>query len=114
MQKKKRRNNATRKDAKTKRAAQKDDKMTVLNGVFSHGVFTSFRVGLSIFRVAGFVISSFRVALFRLFFFSHGVNSLFRLFAWWVFVFSRCVFFFSQRKNEKTKWHKQATIPVRF
>ena len=41
--------------------------MTVLNDVFSRGVFTSFRVEISTFRVAGFVISSFRVALFRLF-----------------------------------------------
>ena len=69
------RNNAWRKNEKTKSATRKDDKLTILNGVFSHGVFSSFRVGISTFRVAGFVISSFRVPLFR-------------LFAWRLFVFS--------------------------
>ena len=69
---------------KTKSATRKDDKLIVLNGVFSHGVFSSFRVGISTFRVAGVVISSFRVALFRLL---HGVISSFRVasfrcFAW--------------------------------
>ena len=72
---------------RTKSATRKDDKLTVLNGVFSRGVFSSFRVGISTFRVAGFVISSFRVALFRLFawryfVFSRGVLSSFRFFAW--------------------------------
>ena len=88
---------------------RKDDKLTVLNGVFSRGVFSSFRVGISTFRVAGFVISSFRVALFRLFVFSHGVISSFRV-ASFPF-FSRGVF--SGRKDEKTKWHKPATIFLR-
>ena len=60
---------------KTKSPTRKDNKLTFLNGVFSRGVFLSFRVGISTFRVAGFVISSFRVALFR-------------LFAWRYFVFS--------------------------
>ena len=73
----------------------------VLNGVFSHGVFSSFHVGISTFRVAGFVISSFRVALFRLFVFSHGVISSFRLFAWRLFVFS--FFRVALFREEKTK-----------
>ena len=34
-------------------------------------------------------VSSFRVALFRLFVFSHGVISLFRLFAWRYFAAKR-------------------------
>ena len=99
----KRRNNATRKDENTKSSMRKDDKLTVLNGVFSRGVFSSFRVGISTFRVAGFVISSFRVASFR-------------LFAWRYFVFSRGVFSFflfsrgviSGRKDEmaQTSHHK--------
>ena len=65
-EKTKRRKDATRKDAmrkdeitprkKTKSATRKDDKLTVLNVVFSHIVFSSFRVGISTFRVAGFVI----------------------------------------------------------
>ena len=50
-----------------KNATRKDDKWTVLNGAFSRGVCSSFRVGISTFRVVGFVISSFRMALFRLF-----------------------------------------------
>ena len=61
-----------------KNVTRKDDKWTVLNGVFSRGVCSSFRVGISTFRVVGFVISSFRMALFRLFVFSHGVISSFR------------------------------------
>ena len=97
----KRRNNVTRKDEKTKSSTRKDDELTVLNGVFSRGVFSSFRVGISTFRVAGFVISSFRVALFRLFVFSHGVISSFRLFAWRLFVFS--FFRVALFRGEKTK-----------
>ena len=67
-----------RKDDKTKSAARNDDKMTVLNGVFR--VFSSFRVGISTFRVADFawryfVFTSFRMALFRFFVFSRGVIS---------------------------------------
>ena len=57
-----------------------------------------FRVGISTFRVAGFVISSFRVALFRLFVFSHGVFSSFRVASFRLFVFSRGVI--SGRKDE--------------
>ena len=64
------------------------------NGVFSHGVFSSFGVGISTFRVAGFVLSSFCVAFFRLFVFSRGVISFFRLFARRLFVFSRGVITF--------------------
>ena len=59
----------------------------VSNGVFWHGVFSSFRAGVSSFRAAGFVFSSLRVALFRLVVFTHGVFRLFRL-----FVFSNGVF----------------------
>ena len=95
----KRRNNATR----------KDDKIKVSNGFFSHGVFffffffffSLFRAKISSFRVAGFVFSSFHMALFHLFVFLQGVISSFRLFAWCLFVFSRGVF--SPRKDEKTK-----------
>ena len=114
------RNSATRKNEKTKRrhakrrkdeitprekmksATRKDDKLTVLNVVFSHGVFTTF-------RVAGFVISSFRVALFRLFVFSHGVFSSFRVASFRLFVFRVALF-----RDEKTKWHKPATISIRY
>ena len=55
---------------------------------------------ISPFRVAGFVfshgvISSFRMAFFRLFVFWHGVFSSFRE---------------ASFRREKTKWHKPATI----
>ena len=54
--------------------------------VFSRGVFSLLRY----FALRYFVISSFRVALFRYFFILRGVIS-------W-------------QKDEKTKWHKSATI----
>ena len=65
-----------------------------------------------------FVISSFCVASFRYFVFSRGVFSLFRYFALRYFVFSRGVIslfryfvgVISWQKDEKTKWHKSATI----
>ena len=82
-------------DEKTKSPTRKDDKLTVLNGVFAVGVFSSFPVGISTFQVAGFVISFFRVALFRLFVFLRGVFSFFRV----------ALFL-----GEKMKWHKPATI----
>ena len=71
---------------------------------FRMAFFSSFHVGISTFRVAGFVILSFRVALFRLFVFSHGVISPFRL-----FVFSRGVI--SGRKDEmaQTSHHREET-----
>ena len=87
-------------DEKSKSPTRKDDKLTVLNGAFSVGVFSSFRVGISTFHVAGFVISFFRVALFRLFVFLRGV------FLRGVFSFFRVALFL----GEKTKWHKPATI----
>ena len=94
--------------AKMKSAARKDDKITVLNDVFLHGVFSSFRGGVSTFRVAGFVISFFRVALLRLFAWRYFVISSFRVASFRLFIFSRGVI--SRRKYEKTKWHKPATI----
>ena len=90
----KRRNNARRKDEQTKHATRKDDKLTDLNGVFSCGVVSAFLARIETFRVADFVVSSFRMALFRLFVF----------FAWRLFIFLRGV------KDEKAKWHKPATI----
>ena len=57
--------------------------------VFSRGVFSLFRY----FALRYFVISSFRVALFRYFVILRGVIS-------W-------------QKDEKTKWHKSATISIR-
>ena len=58
--------------------------------------------------MAHFVFSSFRLALFRLFVISLGVFSLFRLFAWRYFVLAPR--HNARRKDERTKWHKQATI----
>ena len=55
-----------------------------------------------------FVMSSFRVAFFRYFVISRCVISLFRLFGWRYFVILRGVI--SWQKDEKTKWHKSATI----
>ena len=104
----KRRNNATRKDEKTKSSTRKDDKLTVLNGVFSRGVYSSFRVGISTFRVAGFVISRGVISSFRLFAWRYFVFSSFRVVSFRLFVFSHGVI--SGRKDEKTKWHKPATI----
>ena len=97
-EKTKRRNNATRKDENTKSATRKDDKLTVLNVVFLHGVFLYWNFDFSCggFRYFVFsrgVISSFRMALFR-------------LFAWRLFVFWRGVI--SGRKDEmaQTSHHK--------
>ena len=73
----------------TKKRQAKRRKIRDLNGVISHGVFSSFRARFSSFRVAHFVFSSFRLALFRLFVISLGVFSLFRLFAWRYFVLAR-------------------------
>ena len=84
-------NNATRKDEKMKSPTRKDDKLTFLNSVFSCGVFSSFRVRISIFREAGFVISSFRMALFRLFAWRYFVISSFHVASFRRFVFSRDV-----------------------
>ena len=55
-----------------------------------------------------FVILSFRLALFRLFVISRGVFSLFCPFAWRYFVLAPL--YNARRKDERTKWHKQATI----
>ena len=65
----------------------------ILRGVFS--LFRLFAWRFSLFRYFAlryFVISSFRVALFRYFVFLRGVISL--------------------QKDEKTKWHKSATISM--
>ena len=70
-----------------------------------------------------FVISSFCMASFRYFVFSRGVYSLFRYFALRYFVISsfRVALFryfvilrgvISWQKDEKTKWHKSATIGI--
>ena len=95
---------------KTKRwrdATRKDDKTKVSNGVFSNGVFSSFRAKISSFRVAVFlfflplshgVISSFRLFtwhFFRLFIFSHGAFSSFRV---------------ASFRREKTKWQSSHHI----
>ena len=94
-----------REKTKMRHAKRRNDiKIKVSNGVFSHGVFSSFRAKISSFRGAGFVFSSFRMALFRLFAWRFFV----RLFAWRLFISSRGVF--SARKEEKTKWNKPATI----
>ena len=66
-QKKKRRHAKTRKDA-----SRKDNEITVSNDIFLRGVFSSFRAK----------ISSFRMALFRLFVFSHGFFSSVCFFSW--------------------------------
>ena len=58
--------------------------------------------------MAHFVISSFPLALIRLFVILLGVFSLFRLFAWRYFVLAPC--HNAKRKDEITKWHTQATI----
>ena len=96
----KRRNNATRKDEKTKSSTRKDDKLTVLNGVFLHGVFSCWNFdfacgGFRYFVFSRGVISSFRMAFFRLFAWRHFVFSFFRV---------------ALFRGEKTKWHKPATI----
>ena len=56
-----------------------------------------------------FVISSFRLALFRLFVISRGVYSLFRLFAWRYFVLVPR--HNSRRKDEKTKLRNGTNKP---
>ena len=107
----KRRNNAIRKDEitqleKTKSAARKDDKITVLNGVFSHCFFFLFFV----FSCWNF---DFSCSGFRYFVFSRGVISSFRMALFLFFVFSRDIFSsFSVAllRGEKTKGHKLATI----
>ena len=79
-----------------------------LNGVISHGVFSSFCAHFSSFGVAHFIFLSFRLVLFRLFVISLGVFLLFRLFAWRYFVLAPR--HNARRKDEITKWHKQAAI----
>ena len=85
-----RRNNASRKDEKTPR--EKTTKFNFSNGVFSHGIFSSFHAEISSFRVAGFV-------------FSYGAFSSFHIFAWRVFrLFAWRLF-----AAKKTKWRNPAT-----
>ena len=108
----KRRNNATRKNEKTKSAARKDDKMTVqfLNGVYSRGVFFFFFF-FFFFSRWNF---DFSCSGFRYFVFSRGVISsfrmaIFRLFAWRLFA---CVI--SRRKDEmaQTSHHNKHPFPA--
>ena len=70
-----------------------------------------FRLFVLEFRLFVWRVSLFRLFAWRYFVFSHGVISSFRLFARRLFVFSRGVI--SGRKDEKTKWHKPATIIYR-
>ena len=65
-----------------------------------------FRLFAIVFRHFAWRISSFRLALFRLFVISLGIFSLFRLFTWRCFVLAPR----HNAKNEITKWHKRATI----
>ena len=67
-----------------------------------------FRLFALVFRHFAWRISFFRLALFRLFVISLGVFSLFRLFAWRYFVLAPR--HNARRKDERTKWHKHATI----
>ena len=69
--------------------------MKVPKGVHSHGVVSSFRAEISSFRVAGFIFSSFRMTLLRLFVFSHGV------FLWGFFVLFFSVASFRHEKKKK-------------
>ena len=97
-----RRNNARRKSkrGRTKRrkdATGKDDKIKDSNGVFSHGIISSFRAEISSFHVAGFV--------FR---FLHGVISSFPRAFFFFLVFS--TFRVACFPREKTKRHYSATI----
>ena len=113
FEKTKRRHAKRRKDEMTpcekrrKDAPRKDNEIEVSINVLSHGVFffrlfaLKFRLFASGFHlfvfsygvISSFCMTSFRMASFRLFFF---------------FVFLHGVF--SLRKDEKTKWHKPATI----
>ena len=91
-----------RKDEKTKAKRRKDENEKTLNSGLHVFVISLFRLRYfvmspSLFRYVAFVISSFR---FRLFVFS---LSSFRYGA----------FVMSPRNNEKTKWHKSATIKKR-
>ena len=70
MRKNERTKNATRNNELT---TDEKTKNKGLNGVISHGDFSSFRARFSSFGVAHFVISSFRLALFRRFVISRGV-----------------------------------------
>ena len=90
-----------RKDEKTKAKRRKDESEKTLNSGLHVFVISLFRLRYfvmspSLFRYVAFVISLCR---FRLFAF---VFSLFRYGA----------FIMSPRNNEKTKWHKSATILI--
>ena len=71
-------------------------------------ILAFFRLFALIFRHFAWRISFFRLAFFRLFVISLGVFSLFRLFAWRYFVLAPR--HNARRKDEITKWHRQATI----
>ena len=88
-----------RKDEKTKAKRRKDESEKTLNSGLHVFVISLFRLRYfvmspSLFRYVAFVISSFR----------------FRLFAFVFSSFRYGAFVMSQRNNEKTKWHKSATI----
>ena len=89
-----------RKDEKTKAKRRKDESEKTLNSGLH--VFV-----ISLFRLRYFVLSP---SLFRLFVFS---LSSFRLFAFVFSSFRYGAFVMSPRNNEKTKWHKSATIAMR-
>ena len=114
----KRRNNTRRNDEITKCATRNDEKRArkdenamrnnvILNSYFSSFHLASFRYFVFVAR-RFFVIWFFRLALFRLFVISRGDLTLFRLFAWRYFVLAQR--HNARRKDEKTKWHKPATI----
>ena len=88
-----------RKDEKTKRRKRKDESEKTLNSGLHVFVISLFRLRYfvmspSLFRYVAFVISSFR----------------FRLFVFSLLSFRYGAFVMSPRNNEKTKWHKSATI----
>ena len=76
-------------------SVEKTTKLKYQMASFNMAFFSSFRAEISSLRVAGFIFSSFRMALFRLFVFLHGVFSSFRM---------------ASFRHEKLKWHKPASI----
>ena len=80
--------------------------------LFRIAFISSFHARVSSIRVVHFVISSFRLALFRLFVISLGVLSLFRLFTWFYFVLAPRHNAWRKDETINTKWHKPATIVI--
>ena len=89
----------SRKDEKTKAKRRKDESEKTLNSELH-----VFVISPSLFRYVAFVISLCRL---RYFVFS---SFRFRLFAFVFSSFRYGAFVMSPRNNEKTKWHKSATI----